>query len=146
MWWNIFDNYTVKCFKSNLCLKRIGCWYPPVYYINVREYRRGNQKWTIQRNRPHRRRQIKQKHNTICVGQHYAQTNTNNVKTICNFNMYYHVVIQLWWFINRNLHLFKCDGIRAGMLSGQTIWCQEWHVHLVTVWWHYSILPGVLFK
>jgi len=26
-----------------------------------------------------RRRQTKQKHNTICVGQHYTQTNTNNV-------------------------------------------------------------------
>jgi hypothetical protein len=26
-----------------------------------------------------RRRQTKQKHNTICVGHHYAQINTNNV-------------------------------------------------------------------
>ena len=26
-----------------------------------------------------RRRQTKQKHNTICVGHDYAQTNTNNV-------------------------------------------------------------------
>jgi len=26
-----------------------------------------------------RRKQTKQKHNTICVGHHYAQTNTNNV-------------------------------------------------------------------
>jgi hypothetical protein len=26
-----------------------------------------------------RRRQTKQKHNTICVEHHYAQTNTNNV-------------------------------------------------------------------
>ena len=26
-----------------------------------------------------RRRQTKQKHNTICVGHHYAQTDTNNV-------------------------------------------------------------------
>jgi len=26
-----------------------------------------------------RRRQTKQKHNTICVGHHYAQANTNNV-------------------------------------------------------------------
>ena len=25
------------------------------------------------------RRKTKQKHNTICVGHHYAQTNTNNV-------------------------------------------------------------------
>ena len=25
------------------------------------------------------RRQTKQKHNTVCVEQHYAQTNTNNV-------------------------------------------------------------------
>ena len=26
-----------------------------------------------------RRRKTKQKHNTICVGHHYMQTNTNNV-------------------------------------------------------------------
>jgi hypothetical protein len=26
-----------------------------------------------------RRRQTKQKHNTICVGHHYVQANTNNV-------------------------------------------------------------------
>jgi hypothetical protein len=26
-----------------------------------------------------KRSQAKQKHNTICVGHHYAQTNTNNV-------------------------------------------------------------------
>jgi hypothetical protein len=26
-----------------------------------------------------RRRQTKQKHNTICVGHHYSQANTNNV-------------------------------------------------------------------
>jgi len=52
--------------------------------LNVREYRRINQKWTIQRNWQHmvhktRRRKTKQKHNTICVGHHYTQTNTNNM-------------------------------------------------------------------
>ena len=30
-----------------------------------------------------RRRKLKQKHNTICVGQHYPQTNTNNVNKTC---------------------------------------------------------------
>jgi hypothetical protein len=29
-----------------------------------------------------RRRKTKQKHNTICVGHHYAQTNTNNVNKL----------------------------------------------------------------
>jgi hypothetical protein len=53
-----------------------------VEYINVRQYRRANQKgqsietgcigYT-------RRRKTKQKHNTICVGHHYSQTITNNV-------------------------------------------------------------------
>jgi hypothetical protein len=49
--------------------------------INVREYRKYNQKWTIQRNLQHRvhNTKTKKKHNTICVGHHYAQTNTNNV-------------------------------------------------------------------
>ena len=51
-------------------------------YINVREYRRaikngqsreiGNIGYT-------KRRKTKQKHNTICVGRNYTQTNTNNV-------------------------------------------------------------------
>ena len=45
--------------------------------INVREYRRGNQKRTIQR------RQTKQTHNTIWVGQRHTQTNTNNVNKTC---------------------------------------------------------------
>jgi hypothetical protein len=48
--------------------------------INVREYRRGNRKWTIHKNWQHiwytRRRKTKQKHNIICVGHPYAQTNT----------------------------------------------------------------------
>jgi hypothetical protein len=30
-----------------------------------------------------RRRKRKQKHNTICVGHHYAQTNTTNVNKTC---------------------------------------------------------------
>jgi hypothetical protein len=36
-------------------------------YINVREYRRGNHKRTIQRNWQQRRRKTKQKHNTIYI-------------------------------------------------------------------------------
>jgi ferredoxin-like protein FixX len=43
--------------------------------INVREYRRDNQKYTIQRNWQHRRRKTKQKHNTImCWTPLYEQT------------------------------------------------------------------------
>jgi len=37
-------------------------------YINVRGYRRDNEKWTIQRNWQHRRIKTKQKHNIIFVG------------------------------------------------------------------------------
>ena len=40
-------------------------------YINVREHRMGNQKWTIQR-KWQRRRKTKQKQNTICDEHHYA--------------------------------------------------------------------------
>jgi hypothetical protein len=36
----------------------------------------GNQWWTIQRNWQHRVAQAEDKHNTICVGHHYTQTNT----------------------------------------------------------------------
>ena len=48
---------------------------------NVGEYRRGNQKWTIYGNWQYRARwrKAKQKHNTIYVGHHYTQANTNNV-------------------------------------------------------------------
>jgi hypothetical protein len=42
-------------------------------HINVREYRRGNNNCSIQSNWQHRAQ------NTIYVGHHYTQTNTNNV-------------------------------------------------------------------
>ena len=43
-------------------------------YINVREYRNGNQKKTIEKNWQHRFTQDegKQNKNTICVGHYYA--------------------------------------------------------------------------
>ena len=52
--------------------------------INVKEYRRGNHKWTIQRNWQHwvhktKNNIRKPQHKSICVGHHYTQTNTNNV-------------------------------------------------------------------
>ena len=57
--------------------------------INVRENRRDNQEWTIQRNRQHwvhktqdedeKKSQTKTTHTTIGVGHHYAQTYTYNV-------------------------------------------------------------------
>ena len=31
-------------------------------------------------------RQAKQKHNTLCIGHHYAQVNTNNINNINNIN------------------------------------------------------------
>jgi len=50
--------------------------------VNVREYRRGNQKG--QSREPgntgyKRRRKTKQKHNTIWVGHHFNANNSNNV-------------------------------------------------------------------
>ena len=45
--------------------------------IKAREYRSGNQIWTCQRNTGYTRR--KKKHNTICIRNHYTETNTNNV-------------------------------------------------------------------
>ena len=44
----------------------------------------GNQKWTIQRNWQHRAHNTK-KNNTIYVGHHYMQTNTNNVNKTSAF-------------------------------------------------------------
>jgi len=42
-----------------------------------------------------RRRKTKQKYNTICVGHHYTQTNTNNVNTT-------------WTLLQTNQTLFFC--------------------------------------
>jgi len=48
-------------------------------YVNVREHRIGNQKGQFRETGNigcTRRRKTKQKHNKICVGHHYTQTNT----------------------------------------------------------------------
>ena len=54
--------------------------------INVRENRRSNHEWTIQRNWQHWGHKTKtnetKKHNTICLGHQYWQKNTNNVNKI----------------------------------------------------------------
>jgi len=58
------------------------------YSINVREHRNGNQNGQSRETnntRYTRRRQAKQKHNTICGGHHYTQTDTNNVNSVCTF-------------------------------------------------------------
>ena len=51
--------------------------------INVREHRRGNQKWTILQssethNIGHTIQNPPKKPNTGCAGHHYLQINTNN--------------------------------------------------------------------
>ena len=57
----------------------------PAKQINVRENRRGNQEWTIQRNQQHWGHKTQdedkqnKKHSTICVRHHCMQTNINNV-------------------------------------------------------------------
>jgi hypothetical protein len=57
-------------------LDNLSCSITPI--INVKEYRRTNKKWTIQRNWQ-QDEDTKQKHSTICVGHHYVQGNTNNI-------------------------------------------------------------------
>jgi hypothetical protein len=52
--------------------------------INVREYGRGNQNRTIQKNWQHRVHKTMEKtHNTVCVGHYYTQTNTNIINKTC---------------------------------------------------------------
>ena len=56
-----------------------------IQLINIRENRRGYAKWTIQGNwqhKVHKTKTSKAKHNTLCVGHHYAQTTTHNVNKI----------------------------------------------------------------
>ena len=50
-----------------------------VPYINVREYRRGNTIMDSAQKLAAQGTQDEDKHNTICVGHHYEQINTNNV-------------------------------------------------------------------
>jgi len=43
-----------------------------------------NTEGAIKKGQPTERRKSKQRHNTIWVGHHYAQTNTNNVNKTCS--------------------------------------------------------------
>ena len=59
------------------------------WILNVREYQMGNQskmdnheKLATQRAQCSGRRQTEQRHNTICIGHRYMQTNINNVNEI----------------------------------------------------------------
>jgi hypothetical protein len=76
--------------------------------INVREYWKGNQKWTEKLAtlgaQDTKSRQTKQKHNTICVGHHYTQTNTNNIRKSVHPNILRH---QKWTLICRNIYFSK---------------------------------------
>ena len=60
-------------------------------FIKVREYRRGNHKWTIQR---------------MCVGHHYTQTNANDVKRTWTFYKQLEVKTKRTWLLcgNHNGH------------------------------------------
>ena len=49
------------------------------YIINVREYQKGQSDKDFPKKLATQGTQDKEKHNTKCVGQHYAQANTNNV-------------------------------------------------------------------
>ena len=55
--------------------------------INVREYRRGKKNDNAEKlvTQGTQNEEIKSKHNTICVGHHYSQTNTNNVNPTNNW-------------------------------------------------------------
>jgi hypothetical protein len=49
--------------------------------INIREYRRGDRKWIIQRNWQHSVHKTKKNTTHLCVGDHYTQLNINNVNS-----------------------------------------------------------------
>ena len=63
--------------------------------INVRENRRGNQEWTIQRNWQHwvhktHDEDKQQINNTICVGHHHTKTKSNKINIMKRKFM-------MWW-------------------------------------------------
>jgi hypothetical protein len=88
-----------------------------LYGINVREYRRGNQKWKIQRNwQQCTQSEGKTKHNTICVGHHYTQRNTNSVN-------------KTWALLQTVI-----DTLRIPLkISGNAFMCHPWKVKLTQV-------------
>jgi hypothetical protein len=82
-------------FHENTCQNQINMREPPgqmgfsirqsclTRFINVREYRRAIKKGQSRETGKigyTRGRKAKQKHNTICVGHHYTQTNTNHTE------------------------------------------------------------------
>ena len=61
-----------------------------------------------------RRRKTKQNHNTICIGHHYAQTNTNNIKK--RYESSYkqlEVLTNPTSFLCRNRNLYHNTELRA---------------------------------
>jgi len=71
-----------------------------------------------------RRRKTKQKHNTICVGHHYAQTNTNNVNKI--------------WFL---LQTAKCHG--NYYLSNKEIFFKSIFVVVIAHYQYYTLITNI---
>ena len=78
--------------------------------IYVRGHRRGNQNGQsreIGRIWFTKRRKTKQKHNTICVWHHYAQTNTNNInKTWKYTERQHHLQVQVTTIIYIYIYVF----------------------------------------
>jgi len=113
---NIFVNKSIIFKQTRINMIKLNKkWWP---YINVKEYPRGNQKWTIQRNWQHRVQNTKKKHNTICVGHHYAQTNTNNIYKTWALILY-------WKQIDVLMHL----SVRWSFLRCKKfvhIWIEQW--------------------
>ena len=82
---NLMECTTTKKYSISRC-RIIVNKFIIILQIKVREYRRGNQKGQSREtgNIGHtRRRQTKNKHNTICIGHHYTQTIINNLNKTC---------------------------------------------------------------
>jgi uncharacterized DUF497 family protein len=62
-----------------------------------------------------RRRKTKQKHNTICVGHHYAQTNTHDVNSL------------LFMVFNTTFNNISVISMRSVLLVEETRVLEEYH-------------------
>ena len=97
------NNKTCKTAITKLFLYLIVC----LSVINARDIPTGQSKWTIQRNWHMgytRRRQIKHKHNAICVWQRYPQVNTNNL------NKTWSLILATRGKDEINMHCGNCNG------------------------------------
>ena len=93
--------------RHDVAWKLFQRWNKAVCKINVREYRRGNKKGTIQKNWQHMVHTItknKQEHNTIFIGHHFAcwEVSKDQTYVFTYYHMFYILMFESHLFYLKN--------------------------------------------